>query len=492
MTAVREARSIGPAVAKFFAANFRHSKGSLAGKPFVLEPWQRDDLDLMYEIDERGARVWRHVLYGVARGNGKSPIGAGIGLVELLSRKDSPDVFCAAGKREQAGIVHDFAQSFVRGGPLRDYLRVLRHAIYDDRTGGSMRTVSADGYTAHGLSLSAGMRDELHAWRTDRQEELYWALETSSHKRPDSVLFDISTAGWDPSSLLGERYEAALEYPDVRVLEDGFRVVALDRESGSLMIWRGAPPESDPSDPSVWRAANPASWIALADLERLARTLPENVFRRLHLNQWTESEDAAIRPADWDDCRVKAAVIPEGAPVTIGVDVGEKRDSSAVLVCWRRPEDGKRVVIPFILEPREDGQTLLPEIEATIRSVCSRWDHVAVGYDPWQFRRSASLLLSDGIRMVEAPQTDSVMVPASQGLRDLVVGRMIEHDGNRIFRRHVLAAEAKQTSRGGWRLAKPVGTYGRRVDETKRVDAAIALAIAVHLSDQEVERWGVI
>lgn len=492
MSTTAAPRSLGPAVARLFEANFRHSKGEHAGRPFVLEPWQREDLDLIYEINEEGRRAWRKVLYGVARGNGKSPVAAGMGLVELLSRRDSPDVFCAAGKREQAAIVHEFAQAFVRGGPLRDYLRVLRHAIVDDRTRGSMRTVSADGYTAHGLSLSAGLRDELHAWRTDRQEELYWALETSSHKRPDSVLVDVSTAGWDKASLLGERYEAAMESYELEEHEGGFKTVGRDRESGSLMIWRGAPDDADPGDPAVWRAANPASWIALEDLERLARTLPENVFRRLHLNQWTESEDNAFRPAEWDACYEEGVGIPDGVDVTMGVDIGEHRDSSAVVVVWKRPEDGRKVLASYVLEPRSDGTSLLPHVESLLLELCTRWQHLAVGFDPWQFRRSAQLLASQGLRMVEAPQTDSVMVPASQGLHDLITSQGVAHDGDRVLRRHVLAAEAKQTSRGGWRIVKPLGQHGRRVDEARRVDAAVALAIAAHLSEEEGDRWGII
>src|SRR5690348_11934760 len=124
----------------------------------------------MFELDAEGRRQWRTILYGVPRGNGKSPLVAGFGLVELVTRDDSPDVFCAAGKREQAGIVHGYAGSFVRSGPLDDYCQVLRSAIVYRPNEGSMRTVSADGSLAYGLSVSAALRDEKHAWTTDKQE----------------------------------------------------------------------------------------------------------------------------------------------------------------------------------------------------------------------------------------------------------------------------------------------------------------------------------
>lgn len=469
--------TLGPAVARIFSANFRHTKGARAGQPFHLEPWQRDDIDLMYELDDRGRRMWRYILYGIARGNGKSPTAAGIGLVELLTRTDSPDVFCAAASRDQASIVHGFASSFVEGGPLRDYMRPLRRAITYDRVKGSLRTLSADGYLAHGLSLSAGIRDEVHAWTTDKQHELYWALETASHKRPDSVLIDISTAGFDKATLLGERYDACMREMDVEWSDDGCLAVGRNRDAHMLMIWRGAPDNADPGDRAVWRAVNPASWIDLDDLERQARSIPANVFRRLHLNQWTESEDAAFRAEDWDACCDQTVVIPDGAEVALGVDIGERRDSSAVAVAWA--DEGRVVVDVKIFPPRDDSRSLLPDVEAHIRALADRFDVMEVAHDPWQFRRSAELLSADGLVMVEFPQNDVHMVPASQCLHDLVQQRRVVHGGDRLLRRHVLSVEARQTSRGTWRMAKPLNQHGRRTDEARKVDGAIAMVMAV-------------
>ena len=74
--------------------------------------------------------------------------------------------------------------------------------------------------------------------------------------------------------------------------------------------------------------------------------------------------------------------------------------------------------------------------------------------------------------MVEYPQHDSRMIPASQNLYQMVAEGRIAHDGDPTLKRHVENAVADQKPRG-WRLTKPKGSR-------KKIDAAIALAIAAH------------
>ena len=96
------------------------------------------------------------------------------------------------------------------------------------------------------------------------------------------------------------------------------------RREGFLFFWYEMPDQADYRDESAWKAANPSSWITVDALRREHNRLPESVFRRLHLNQWTETEEAWIKSWQWNACRGDV-VFESGGEV---VDGGRRRYSA--------------------------------------------------------------------------------------------------------------------------------------------------------------------
>jgi hypothetical protein len=271
----------------FFPALLQHRHGQTRGRPFRLERFQQAFLREFHRRDRSGRRLYKKGLLGLPRGNGKTPLAAGLGLYELVRNRDAPEIVIAAGSREQARITLEYARGLMQG-PLGEWIVANRDRLSCPSRQGRMETLASHGLLQYGRAPSAALVDELWTFRTDRQKQTYTALTTAVHKRRDAYLLATSTAGPDLSSLLGSIYQTALAWEDVTVSRDGCLTVAKNIEAAALVWWYAAPADADPEDPKILDGCNPASWINSGDLLRQLRDpgLNESEFRRLHLNQW--------------------------------------------------------------------------------------------------------------------------------------------------------------------------------------------------------------
>jgi phage terminase large subunit-like protein len=462
---------------RFFPRYFVHPKGPMLGRPFQLEPWQKRFLRELYRRDKRGRRVYRLAMLGVPRGNGKTPLAAGLGLYELLTRLDAPEIYFAAGSKDQAGIGLEFARSFVEQGPLADWITV-KSALTCPSRSGTMRVVSADGRLQHGRAPAAGLIDELWAFESSREQQTYIALSSALHKRDDAYLLAITTAGYDKRSQLGRIYEAALAWPEVTTSKDGCLTIAKDIQNGQLLYWYGAPEHTDINDRKIWRSVNPASWIKLRDLQRQLHDpgLGEHEFRRLHLNQWTRSRDAWLPGDLWSQLRSDQQ-IPDGAPIHVGVDIGLYHDSTAVCIAHRL-EDGRIVLRAHVwaTDPDAPAHTHVPGgtmqlelVEDYLTNLARQYDLREVAYDPRFFERSAQLLAAQGLTMVEFLQASAPMADAYQAFYQAATEHQLTHNGDTIFAAHIEATAADKTERG-WKV--------RKLKSSQHIDACVAAVLA--------------
>ena len=453
-------QTAGRRVAAFGERFIRQTKGRWAGQPLHLEDWESDLLDELFVLDERGLYVYREALIGVARKNGKSTLAALLALYGLIaSGENAPEVYAAAASKDQARVVFDQSKAFVAASPLlQDWLKPMRSVITCPANGGVFRVLSSDAPLQHGLNPSMVIIDELWA---HRDPELYYALTTGGLARQNPLTVSITTAGWDLDSIAYEVYSRGLE------ISLGGREAM--RAQRFLFDWRQAPPSADISDELAWLEANPSSWIDVEDLRRERDRLPEHVFRRLHLNQWTASEESWLPVGAWENCEDAGAVIPDGSDVVLGVDLGLKHDLAAVAIVWRR-DDGKTVVAGEVFEPPGKGEALsIAKLEAAIRALAERYHVVQVMYDPWRFERSAQLLADEGLPMVEHPMTNERTAPASERLYEAIVSGALVHDDDPIMAAHVAAGTTVDTERG-WRLTKRKARH--------KIDLLMALLIA--------------
>jgi len=463
----------------FFPKYLAHPKGPLYGEPFKLAKFQQRFLREFYRRDSKGRRVYRFGVLGLPRGNGKTPLAAGLGLYELLARRDAPEVYCAACSKEQAGIALSFAKSFVELGSLDEWIQ-LKSGLRCPASAGVMQVVSSEGRMQHGRMPAVALIDELWAFETRREVETYTAFSSALHKREDAYLLAITTAGYDQQSLLGTIYDTALGWPVVEQFNDGYLTVAKDPEHGQLLWWHGAPAGAAIDDPQVWRKANPASWIKTAELKRQLADpgLDENEFRRLNLNQWTQVRDAWLPDGVWAGLATDHQ-IPKNAAVYVGVDVGLVHDSTAVV--WaHKLEDGRILLNAHVWsgDPDapahthcRDGRVVLEQVERFILNLAREYKLVEVAYDPCFFARSAELLeqANRRLQLIEFLQASGPMSDAYQGFYQAALEGRIAHNNDPIFNNHINSTVGQMTERG-WKLKK--------LNKKRRMDATVAACLA--------------
>lgn len=463
-------KGMGAHVATFMERYIVQSKGRWAGQPIVLESWQRDVLDELFLMrpkpDGELERVYRQALIGIARKNGKSTLAAGLAIHGLVAAgENAPEVYAAAAATDQARIIFDQSRKFIEGSPLlRDYLRVYRSVIECKANGGIFKVLSADGPLQHGLNPSLVLIDELWA---HKDPELYYALTTGSGARLSPLIVSITTAGWSRESVLWQVYE----FGEALLAQGGLDAM---RAARHFHRWFSALPEQEVTDRNGWHRANPSSWIVDDDLEISRQRLPEAVFRRLHLNQWTESRESWIKPHEWDSCSARAHGLPRPtfdphAPTWIAADIGVRRDCAAIV--WAQWHGDKLHIGQEIMDPEEEGRSFgVADVRGRLAERARRMTLLKeAAYDPWSFRESAEILAELGMPMVEFPQNASRLAPASETVYELILQRRLVHDGDPVMRSHVLSAVVSPTDRGGWRISKR--------KSLERIDGCVALTM---------------
>jgi phage terminase large subunit-like protein len=196
-------------------------------------------------------RRFRFLFLFVPKGNGKSPIGSGIGLyLTLCDDQAGAEVFAIAGDKLQAKVVHGDAKVMVEeSADLQELCEVTRDSIYCPQSRSSYQVLSADAPGKHGRRPHGVIVDELH---NQPNRDLFEAFRKSMIKGDQPALVMLSHAGTDEESICYEEYEYAKAVIKDPAYDESYLPVVFE-----------ATPEDDWTSPDVWRKANPAFGITI-------------------------------------------------------------------------------------------------------------------------------------------------------------------------------------------------------------------------------------
>lgn len=331
---------------RYFEGALRLSEGQFDGKPFELQPPQAFIVGAIFGWKrEDGRRRFRRAYVEQGKGNGKSPMAGGIGLYGLTAAGEAgAQIYAAAAKREQAGILFADAVKMVKQSPaLRKRLEFSggegrEFNIAHHASGSFFRPVSRDtGRTGSGPRPYFVLADEVHEL-ADRS--IIEMLERGFKFRRDPLLFMITNSGSDRNSVAWEEHEHAVKVaagnPDA-VLDPTYLGLPLDDSTFSYVC--ALDEGDDPlNDPSCWIKANPLLGVTitgeyLAETVAQAKAIPGklNNILRLHFCVWTDADVAWMTRATLDPALADFDTAQHhGGQVWLGLDLSQSRDITAL------------------------------------------------------------------------------------------------------------------------------------------------------------------
>lgn len=335
--------------ALFFIEQLKHATGEYAGKNFQLMDWQRDQIirPLFGTLNPDGTRQYRTCYVEVPRKNGKTELGAAVGLY-LLFADDEPgaQIYSAAGDRGQASLVFNAASPMVRQAKaLTSRARIIdsqkRIAVYS--TNSFYQVLSAEAYSKHGLNAHGILFDELHT-QPDRQ--LWDVLTTSTGARMQPLVFVMTTAGYDRNTIGWEIHDYADKVARGIVEDPTF-----------LSVIYSAPENADWTNEKIWRQCNPAlgefrNVDEMRTLCKRAQETPalEMTFRRLYLNQWVNSVERWMPMDKWDGCKGEVNQDElEGRDCYAGLDLASTTDLTALAYAFPYPDGHYKALAHFFI-----------------------------------------------------------------------------------------------------------------------------------------------
>lgn len=473
----------------FYVANTWDATKDVMGGRGRLElfPDQRRVLGHILDFDPvTGKFPYTTVILSMPKKSGKTAINAAVTSWFYENAPLDTEIYVIANDLEQAeGRVLNDVKFHCK---LRGDSQVLKYEISNSDSGSRVKALSKSYRSNAGSRHAMTSFDELWGLSSEESRRM-WDEMQPIPTVPYSLRLITTYAGfYGESDLLWDLYLSGVgeeEHPNGK----GHKIPGLEDlpcwANGRLFVY--------------WSHDCEMPWQTEEFLEEARKSERPASYLRLFENRWVTSHEAFM-PIEWYDAAVahyetlfkskQSAELWEkhpyrNAPVYVAVDAGIKRDCTAVIGVTFDPKIGKYIqLFHKIWKPLKDEPLDLEEtLEPFLKEIWDKYNIQIIGFDPSQLLQMKTRLEKDGISMQEVSQVGREMVNASQLLFDLF------HDENYLtypnddIREHLRNSLAEQTS-AGLRIVKDKSN--RRMEE-KKVDAAVAMAMACYLAYQNIE-----
>ena len=438
-----------------FAELLPHIKGSRAGKPMELAPWEIFILANVFGFKRAdGTRRYRRSYVEVPRGNGKSTLSAAIALYMLLADRESgAECYSVATTRDQARIVWETAREMARRSQAMASafsLTIGARSLYVVNTASKFEPLSSDSDSLEGLNTHFACIDELHA---HKNRTVYDVMETSIGKRAQPLLWVITTAGSNRAGICYELHSFCQRLLRGAAEDDAQFAVIYTIDDGDDWTSEEALKKANPN----WGESVQPDIVLGLQAKAMTVASAANNFRTKHLDEWVNADTAWMDMRAWERCADHSAVLEdfEGQECWIGLDLASKTDIAAMAILIPQSSgDGRREYWLFgrYWLPRETvdrgenahyqgwemsgrlnvtpGAVIdFDEIREAVLNIASRFRVRAVLFDPFQATQLSTQLAAEGLPMIEVRPTVLNFSEPMKQLEALVLDGRLKHDG---------------------------------------------------------------
>ena len=502
-------------VITFIEKYFQHIKGPLAGRPMLLDPWQKFWTAVLYGWRKAdGNRRFSRAYEEVSRKNGKStwkgPQGA---YLFIMDGEAGAEVYAVASTREQAMTVFKPAfENFKRwakksAGVARSF-RIFEGTNQERIESGAsvFKPIASNADAQDGFNPSAVLFDELHAQKSRDQWNV---LESGFGARAQPLLSAITTAGFILDGVCTEIRSYLISVLEGKRVDDSFfgYVYTLDAND-------------DPFDEKTWIKANPGLGSSktmdyMRTMSRKARALPSALanFKTKDLNIWCNDAEGWLDIGVWDkNGKGFKSNQLRGRKCFGGLDLASTRDltsfalvfppiegsSDWFVLVWTwcpksKIDEQADDAAPYSrwadegwLNVTEGNVTDYEPVKKVIIDCLELYDVEEVGFDRWNAQQLSNELIEKDVPLVEVPQNTGGMYPGSKKLEELIYAKRFRHGGNPLLRWAAgnvsLLYDSNDNFRPDKKRSKPKG----RIDPI--VASVMALSRAVmHVDDNSID-----
>lgn len=491
----------------FYRDVLRLNGGEYEGKAYELLDWQCFIVGSMFGwIGSDGYRRFRSAYVETAKGSGKSPLAAGIGLYGMMADGEpGAEIYAAATKKDQAMILFRDAVAMVDHSPELSSritksgtgLNVWNLAWLTKRS--FFRPIASDDGQS-GPRPHISLLDEVHEHKDGYVIEM---LKAGQKSRRQPIQFAITNSGTDKRTVCWDYHDYGAKVSAQQLADDTFfaYICALDESDDPF------------KDEECWHKANPSlrfglpGWRYLREQVNQARGMPskESIVRRLNFCQWVESESPWISGDVWFSCQE-----PEFDTNLLadrrcwgGLDLSSTQDLTALVLMfepteadphWRQlewfwlPGDGlhdkaDQDRAPYILWRDHGHLNALPgrainklAVIKQAAEIASMYELQTLAYDRWRIEDLKMLLDQEGIDLPLAPfgQGFKDMAPAVDEYERRLLNTSIKHRGNPVMTWCAANAVVVTDPAGNRKVAKEKATG--------RVDGIVAAIMATGAS----------